>query len=264
MTSHSLFTNLVVTYNSANVIPYLLRDLQLRAPAPPNRVIVIDNASKDQTAEIIRAQYPQVRLVVNSQNLGFARAVNQGFELCETERVFLFNPDVRILDPRFFSAMLDCLEQGPRIAAVGPLQFKQTGGKRRLNFTWSYLSPKAFRVFLSHTLRLGERPDAPIPTTFLNAGCLLLRKSVFEQVGRMNEKYFLYGEEPDLFLKFVRYGYECRLHLGAEVLHARESSLKTLPRSQRYFTRLRALFNISDALVQGVVRILKAKLSYQR
>ena len=253
------FTTLIITYNNANEIANLLSDLRRLASSNHNHVIVIDNHSRDGTPRIIRSSFPEVLVVENSQNVGFARAVNQGFELCETEYVFLLNPDMRILQLDFHQAMLTCIRQSPNIAAVGPLQFNDAGPRRRLSFNWSYYSANTLAVYLSYLFKSGRRFVEPLPTGFLNCGCLLLRKSVFLQVGKLSEKYFLYGEEPDLFLKFKRWGYEARLHPGVEVVHYRDRSLNTLPIAQRYAKRLRALYNIGDALFRGYARIVLSK-----
>ena len=255
-----LFTNLIVTYNSADDIPHLLRDIQVHAPPPKSDVVVVDNASHDQTVQIIRSQFPQVSLAANTHNRGFAAAVNQGFDLCETEYVFILNPDMRIMDRAFYPAMLACLRGSPNTAAVGPLQFKPGGGNPRLNFTWSYLTPSGMIVYLSHMLRLGRRFDSPIRTTFLNAGCLLVRRSGFLKVGKLSEGYFLYGEEPDLCLKFIKHGYECKLHPGVGVIHYRERSLSTLSWPQRYLIKLRAIPNIAHALLRGFADVLETRM----
>jgi len=258
------FTSLIVTYNSADEISNLLADLRQFALSQSNRVIVIDNASQDKTIDIVRDQYPEVELVVNARNVGYAQAVNQGFELCDTEYVLLLNPDMRITNPRLCPTMLECLEQYPQVAVVAPLQFKQTGKGRQLNFTWSYWTLATFRLYLSHILDFGSSVDAPISVTFLNAGCLLIRMSSFVRVGKLNEKYFLYGEEPDLFLKLKRYGYECRLLPSVEVVHNRERSLKTVPTLKRLLIRIRGLYNICDALVVGYFQLILALLFHSR
>jgi len=258
------FNSLIVTFNSANEISSLLGDLQRLTLPHHNQVIVVDNASQDLTTEIVRTRFPEVFLTVNPRNLGYSKAINQGLELCETEFVFLFNPDIRILNPGFHSAMLECMKQNSNIAAVGPLQFTQRDNANRLNFTWSYWMPQTFVVFLSFVFHLRRRFDKPIPTTFLNAGCLLLRKSAFIRVGKLNEKYFLYGEEPDLFLKFKRFGYECRLHPGVEVIHFRERSIGQLPAIKRYLIKIRAFFNISDALMNGLTGLILDNFSREQ
>ena len=252
------FTNLVVTYNGAAEVSGLLADLRLHAPG--SRTIVIDNASPDATADVVNARFPEVQLIRNSANVGYARAVNQGFRLTATKYVFLLNPDIRIASADVFRDLRNCLESEPRVAVAGPLQFKGNGGNRRLNFTWSYWTPAAFRVYLSHRLGRGDASPTPIRVAFLNAGCLFIRRAAFEAVGRLNEKYFLYGEEPDLFLKLKRYGHECRLLPGISVIHNREQSLKTVPPLRRLLFKLQGIRNIGDAVVTGSVQLLLDKL----
>lgn len=262
MEQASRFTNLIVTYNSANEISDLLSDLRNLALYAASRVIVVDNASRDQTVALVATRFPEVCVAQNARNVGYARAVNHGFGLSSTEYVFLLNPDIRILDPTFFSTMLECMERNPNIAAAGPLQFQQAGDRRWLNFTWSYWSQRGLAVFLSHMprLRSGSRFDAPISTRFLNAGCLLIRRSAFVGVGKLSERYFLYGEEPDLFLKFWRHGYECKLHPGIEVIHFREQSLRTLPSVRRCLVKFWSVFNIGDAILRGCANMMLDRL----
>lgn len=257
----SLFSAIIVTFNSANEVSQLLSDLRQLSTFPKARLIIVDNASTDNTVRIVRSQFPEATLVENKQNLGFSTAVNQGFALCHTEYVFLLNPDIRLYGSHFFPLMLGCIQECPSIAAVGPLQFKQNGIKRTLHFTWSHWSLKGLTLYFSYLFHLGQRYVNPIPTRFLNAGCVLIRKSAFIKVGKLNESYFLYGEEPDLFMKFIRFGYECRLHPGVEIVHYRERSLRTLSLSKRTLLRLKGTANIIDASIRGVSAILSQKYS---
>ena len=247
-------TCLIVTYNSANEVPELLADLQLHVPS--RSILVIDNASKDRTAEIVRSLYPDVRIVVNKHNVGYAKAVNQGFDWCDSKYVFLFNPDVRILTSEIFKDALEHMESSSKTAAVAPLQYDSVGNLIKLRMTWSYTSPQTFRFYVSNRLGQKEESSRAISTTYLNAGCILIRKSAFLHVGKLNERYFLYGEEPDLFLKFKRYGYKSFLLSSMGVIHYRERSLMSINETQRLWLRLVGIFNICDALVRGWVRIL--------
>ena len=256
------FTSLIVTYNSANEVLNLLDDLQLYVPA--NRIIVIDNASRDETVYVVQKHFPQVQLIRNSTNVGYAKAVNQGFDLCDTEYVLLLNPDIRITSLGLFSEMEKCLKHFWGIAAAAPLQFKNDEKKHSLNFTWSYSTPKAFKVYLSFLLRGNQVFTNPIRVTFLNAGCLFIRRSAFERVGKLNEKYFMYGEEPDLFLKFRRYGFECYLLPNSAVTHYRERSLMTVPALQRLQIKFRAIWNVMDAFINGWANIMLDKFAVIR
>ena len=257
--SQPSFTILIVTYNSGSEISNLLNDLLLYVPG--GKTIVIDNASKDETVGLVQEHFPYVQLIRNSTNLGYAKAVNQGFSFCDTEYVLLLNPDIRINSPQLFSEMERCLKHSRKIAVAAPLQFKENDGIRQLNFTWSYMTLDTFKLYLSYFLKHRRSMTDPMRVTFLNAGCLLIRRTAFEQAGRLNEKYFLYGEEPDLFLKFRRHGFECYLLPGVGVIHYRECSLMTRPVSQRLQIRFRAAWNIADALIHGWANILLDQLA---
>ncbi len=260
--TETTFTNLIVTYNSLPDVSGLLGDLRLHASGSPT--VVIDNASRDGTPAAIRAQFADVRLVANPVNIGYARAVNQGFDLCGSDYVFLLNPDIRIGSPQVFLDLERCLETSPQVAAAAPLQFKSDGPSKRLNFTWSYWSPRGFALYLSYLLGRPPASTTPIPIRFLNAGCLFLRRAAFSRVGGLNEMYFLYGEEPDLFFKFWRHGYECRLLPAVSVIHGRELSLRTVPHVSRLGLRLRGGLNIVDAVLRGLSNLLLDRLLGRR
>lgn len=252
-------TSLIVTYHSSSEVCDLLEDLRLHAKN--QRIVVIDNASKDGTVERIHTSFPEVHTVENHTNVGYARAVNQGVALCQTEYILLLNPDIRITNPALIPSLLADMERHSHLAVTAPLQYKQVKNQRQLNFTWSYLSPSAFHVYLDHQFQRDHTYEDSLPVTFLNAGCLMLRKSAFLDVGRLNEKYFLYGEEPDLFLKYKRFGYECRLLPQVEVIHFRERSIHKIPTFKRMMLKLRGLYNICDALVAGSLPLLAAAWS---
>lgn len=251
------FTSLIVTYNSAVDVLNLLADLCEHVPA--NRIIVIDNASKDETVGVVQRRFPHVQLIRNDINVGYAKAVNQGFALCDTEYVLLLNPDIRIPSAQLFSEMEECLTQSRQISAVAPLQFKNDAQRDSLTFTWSYATLNTFKIYLSFLMRRKLSVTAPVRVTFLNAGCLFIRRSAFEQVGKLDEKYFMYGEEPDLFLKFRRYGFESYLLPNSTITHYRERSLMTVPASRRLQIKFRAVWNVMDALITGWARIVLDK-----
>ena len=256
------FANVIVTYNNRADIGGLLGDLDSHAPA--SRTILIDNASTDGTAEWVQSEFPQVQLIRNPRNVGYARAVNQGISLADTQHVFLLNPDIRIDSARVFEALQRCLDEEPRVAVAGPLQFKGQAHGGQLNFTWSYWTPDAFKLYCSHLIGRPVTPPEPLKVAFLNAGCLFIRQSAFKAVGGFNERYFLYGEEPDLFFKFMRHGYECRLVASVWVHHAREQSLRTLPSPQRVRFKLAGSLNIADAVCRGLGNLILDKLLHRQ
>lgn len=257
MCSEAPFSTLIVTYNNCSTILQLLTDIYEQAPPPVNQLIVIDNASLDNTTSLINNHFPDVHVIPNPVNIGFGRAVNQGFALCNSQHFFLINPDIRLTDPTFYSCMIECIERSPSIAAIGPIQFKKSRDQLKLNFTWSYLNPRAFHLYLSSKVRGSSPVQSPIKVSFLNAGCLLIRSSAFKEVGKLNEMYFMYGEEPDLFYKFKEHNFTCLLHPSIHVVHFREHSFMTLSLRSRIVLKFSAIFNISHALLCGWKRILR-------
>jgi len=254
-TRNARYTSIIVTYNSENEITGLLTDLLRSRDNQP--VIVIDNASQDGTVRLIKEKFPQVLLIKNETDVGYARAVNQGFKLCDTDYFFLLNPDIRIPNAKVTGSLLDVIQKQPNISAVAPLQFKTQDQKRNLTLTWSYWTPKAFTLFLFSILKLGSTYQGPIPVTYLNAGCLFIRSSAFKHVGMFNEKYHLYGEEPDLFLKFKRFNYRCLLLPAVHVIHQRESSMKSLSNREYLAIKMQGSANIMDAFITGWINIIR-------
>jgi GT2 family glycosyltransferase len=242
------FTCLIVTYNSVMEISDLLKDLALHARQAP--IILIDNASQDGTPDLIASQFPWVHLICNQENTGYARAVNQGELLCTTPYIFLLNPDIRISDGSVFSKMLACMQR-PRTAVTAPLQLQEGSRGCKLNFTWSYSSPQALKLYIANSLNRTLKVVEPIKVSYLNAGCLFLKREAFEHAGKFNEKYFLYGEEPDLFLKLKYWGYDSWLVPAASIIHHRERSLRQVPPFKRLRIRFLAVRNIADALFHG-------------
>lgn len=253
------FTSVVISYNSAGTIAKLLSDLLVACPGV--QVMVIDNASTDQTIDIVNNQFPEVQLVRNKQNLGYAKAVNQGVERCSTEYVLILNPDIRIPSPQVISEMINWLDGSPITGATGPLQYKDGKRGKYLNFICSYLDREALHGYLYHQVHRKWPSPEPIRVPLLNAGCIMVRRSAFKQVGGINPNYFLYGEDPDLGLKLYHHGYECWLLPSVSVIHYREKSLHTLKPKQRWSIHWQAVGNIGHAFLTGWWRILLGKLS---
>lgn len=252
------FTSLIVTYNSLVEIGDLLTDLALNVPDNP--VVVIDNSSQDGSADLISSQFSSVHLVRNQENIGFSRAVNQGVLLCQTPYILLLNPDIRIPDAEVIADLLTCITSHENIALVAPLQFMEGVQGRHLNFTWSYFSWSGIKFYWQYRVNHKQPISNSMKVPYLNAGCLMLRREVFIRVGMFNEKYFLYGEEPDLCLKMMRYHYECHVLLNASIIHYRERSIARLQHMKRMLVRLRGVVNILHALICGWGCICKDNL----
>jgi GT2 family glycosyltransferase len=222
-------TAVVVTYRSADTVGTALDSLRPSHDAGLLDCIVVDNASDDGTADLVRAQHRWVRLLEAGGNLGFARGNNLALPHVRTPEVLFLNPDAA-LGPADLRALLAFLDRHPAAGAVGPLLCDAAGSTRPL-----HPFPTPGRV-----VRAALRPAAPPPppppgappqrADWLCGAALLVRRSMLEELVGFDPRFFLYFEETDLCYRASRRGYETWLHPGATARHTAHASARTTRR----------------------------------
>lgn len=214
----------VVSYNSREQ----LRDsvAELAAESDFN-VVVVDNASSDGSLEAVADL--DVEAVAMEENGGFARGSNVGFARGSAPYVLLLNPDARI-HPAALRALVAVLDATPAAGAVAPKILHSDGSldfsQRRFPRLRSTYAQALFlhRVFpragwvdeVVRTRESYERPGAP---DWVSGACILLRRSVLEELGGLDEGFFLYCEDTDLCLRVWQAGHEVRYEPSAVVVH---------------------------------------------
>jgi GT2 family glycosyltransferase len=200
---------IVVTYNSAGSVVACLKAL-LEANL---HVVVVDNAG---TAEVVRKQFPQVELIVNEENVGYSRAVNQALALCPADLVMLVNPDC-VMPAATASALVEYLRKNEDVAVVGP-RLREADGSINISAypvatVGSMLLNRARRFFpfLTPILARGRRfrsYDACLHATeatdveMVCAACIAVRADFFrDDLGGFDEGYFMYYEDVELCLQ---------------------------------------------------------------
>jgi GT2 family glycosyltransferase len=206
-----------------------LRTVYEQTTSVPFEVIVVDNASQDGSVEMVRSAFPQAILLANPTNRGFAAANNQGMEVAQGRYVLLLNSDTLVLDGAI-DKMVGFAAAHPEAAAVAC---------RALNAdrTWQptcFMFPSALNILLG-TLYLnklfpGNRFCGRERMTWWDgrdtravdvvAGCfLLVRREVIDQVGMLDESYFMYAEETDWCYRFQKAGWKVLYTPMAEIVH---------------------------------------------
>jgi N-acetylglucosaminyl-diphospho-decaprenol L-rhamnosyltransferase len=192
-------------------------------------VIVVDNASSDGSAAMVRDDFHQVRLLANAENVGFAAGSNQGIRASSGRYVILLNPDTTTA-PGSLEKMVALMERQREVGVVGPKLLYPDGRFQHSAFTFPTL-PMIFLDFfpLNHRLvnsRLnGRYPLAlyekgqPFPIDHPLGAALMVRRPVLEQVGLLDERFFMYCEEIDWCLRIKRAGWEIVCDPGAEICH---------------------------------------------
>lgn len=210
-------------------------------------VIVIDNASIDGSAEMVKREFPQIVLVENSKNAGFAAANNQGINIARGRYVLLLNSDTIVLD-NAIAKIVSFADAHPDAAVVG---CRVLNSDRSLQPT-CFMFPSILNMFLSSTYLYKLFPRnkffgreqmtwwdrSNVREVDVVTGCfMLVRRGAIEQVGMMDEQFFMYGEETEWCYRFKGAGWKVMFAPMAEIIHMGGQS--TAQRSGEMIVQLR-------------------------
>lgn len=205
-------------------------------------VSVVDNASEDGSPEMVRDQFPQVHLLQNPDNPGFAAANNQGIRQCRAGYILLLNPDT-IVKPGALATLVKFMDEHPQAGAAGARLLNADGSLQESCYPRPTLGREFWRLFhLDRIIPLAIYPmwrwplDSPRPVDVLMGACFLVRRSVFDQIGVWEETYFMYSEEVDLCYRVQAAGWSLVWVPQAEVVHLGGQSTRQV--AEKMFLRL--------------------------
>ena len=208
----------IPTYDGRERLGKALRSL--REQTRPADVVVVDNGSRDGTAESVRAEFPEVSLLELGRNFGFGRAINRAVEQRPADPVILLNNDVQC-EQRFLEALLDTAAEGAECAAGVLLQEAAPA----LIDSAGVIADRTLMGFdYLHGLPLEAAQHAPDPLG-PTGGAALYRLDPFRAVGGFDERIFLYYEDLDLALRLRAAGGRCNLAAEARAVHAYSATL---------------------------------------
>jgi len=224
----------IVSWNTRDILRDCLRTVYEQTEKTAFEVIVVDNASADGSGEMVRAEFPQTILVANPENSGYAAANNQGIRIARGRYILVLNSDTLILDGAV-DKMMAFADAQPRAGVLGcrvlnadrslqPTCFLYPSPLNLL-LSMSYLS-KLFprnRFFGRETLSWWDRSDTR-PVDVVTGCFMFVRKAAIDQVGLMDEQYFMYGEETDWCYRFKQAGWQVLFTPVAQIVHYGGSS----------------------------------------
>jgi GT2 family glycosyltransferase len=220
-------TTVIITWNSEETIRTCLASLLHSTKGIESETIVVDNNSKDGTCRIVRNDFPYVRLLSQSKNIGFGSGNNIGISKAMGQYILLLNPDTKV-NRKAIHTMVRFLDHHTDTGAVGPEQKKRRGS---LIYTVSKITPKGLLFHIVESCissvigRAVILSTKPMQTMLLNAGCVMVRRSIFNTHQWFNPSLFLYGEEFDLFPKIIKKGWKIYLLRSCSIFHFREKSI---------------------------------------
>lgn len=217
---------IIVTWNSREQLEYCLPSVD-KTDYPNYKVLVIDNNSEDYTVNFLRKNFPDVELIQNTKNRGYAGGNNDGIKYALVQGakyICIINPDIKV-DPRWITQAVKAIETSPRHGIVG---FKVFGEQRD--------EPDKDIQFEQAKKEWCELKIERIPDDItLSGNALFCRSYMFEGVGLFDEGYFCYGEESDLEIRLRRAGYDI-VRINIPLWHEGEGSFKKVRLKSSYLS----------------------------
>lgn len=233
---------IIVSWNTRELLDQCLASVFAEPFDGTLEVWVVDNASTDGSPEMVQARYPQVRLIRNDSNPGFSGANNQAIRQAGGKYVLLLNPDTKVI-PGALNTLVRFMQASPSTGAAGARLLNPDGSLQDSCFPSPTLFREFWRLFHLDTLvPLGVYPvktwstEHPRTVDTLLGACLLLRRETLDQVGLLDEDYFMYTEEVDLCHRVKKGGWQLHWVPEAQVVHYGGQSTKQI--SEKMFFQL--------------------------
>jgi GT2 family glycosyltransferase len=234
---------IIVNYNTKDMLQQCLFALYYGPRSIPFETILVDNGSRDGSTSMVRKDFPEVHIIENKENVGFASANNLGLGIARGDYILLLNSDTRVIGDALVK-LVSFLDHHPNVGVVsGRLvypDFSDQGVARTF--------PKPFNALFGRTTLLNrlfpnnrysrkylvsrqQKSDKPFEVDWVSGACLLVRKRVIDEVGFLDQKFFMYWEDADLCFRIKQKGWKVFcvpealiIHYEGKSSHSRKSS----------------------------------------
>jgi GT2 family glycosyltransferase len=215
----------VVSWNARELVRQCLASIRENCRTLGAQVLLVDNASSDGTPEMVAQEFPEVHLIRNQTNLGFAKANNQALKLAKNRYVALINSDVEVLQG-CLQKLIGYLEKEPSVGVLGPRMLTPGGAVGP-----SCMRRPALSIWLAHALGLASifrclslhippaEAMARQEVDVLNGWFWVVRRSALAKVGLLDERFFMYGEDIEWCGRFRKRGWKVVYLPEAEAVH---------------------------------------------
>lgn len=243
----------IVSYNVRYYLEQCLRSVFLAAKGLSVEVFVVDNNSPDDSVGYLRPRFPEVNFIANADNRGFSRANNQAIRQAKGRYVLLLNPDT-IVTERTFTDCISYLDQHPEVGATGVSMYSSNGrfaweSRRGVPTPWTaFCKMVGLTALFPHSKRFGRYYMRYLDRTqhnyidIISGAFNMVRREAFEQIGLLDETFFMYGEDIDLSYRLLLGGWH-NAYVPTPVLHYKgESTQKTSYRYVHIFYEAMLIF----------------------
>ncbi|MCX7761739.1 MAG: glycosyltransferase [Candidatus Kryptonium sp.] len=228
---------IIVNYNVKDFLENALISIRNATAGLNTEIFVVDNASEDGSVEMIRQKFPDVKLIANSENLGFAKANNQALKLAKGKYILLINPDT-IVQEDTFKILISFFETHPECGMAGckvlnPDGTLQLACRRSFPTPWvaftkmvglSALFPKS-KIFGRYNLTYLD-PNEITEVDAVSGSFMMIRREIYEQVGGLDEDFFMYGEDIDWCYRIKKAGWKIYYVPLTQIIHFKGESTR--------------------------------------
>lgn len=277
---------IIVNWNTKDILSKCLKSIYDNKPSYSMEIILVDNASTDGSADLVRATFPEVIIIQNDSNLGFAKANNIGIRKSKGRYVCLINSDVLILE-NCMNLMIEFIDKNPTVGILSPklLQpdFSLNSNCRKFPTLWNNLTAAlGLHILFSKssffsTVEMSYFNHDEIRDIEVIAGSFwLVRRKAIDQVGLLDEDFFIYAEDMDWCRRFWSAGWRVVFFPQANAIHYHGSSSSKMPiklqiqqyraglhywkkyhgRLEIFFIRVIWLFTVTRRLIAATVLYL--------
>lgn len=261
----------IVSYNTVDILDQCLESIERCESDYQLDVIVVDNGSHDGSPDLVAERYPGVRLIRNSDNLGFSKASNQGIRISDADYILLLNSDTVVL-PGSIDRVVEYLAANPTAGVVGCKVLKPDGSLdqpcrrsfptpanslyQRLGLTRLFPRSRRFGAYYVSYLD----PDVLAEVDCVMGAYMMIRRAVVDDIGLLDEECFFYAEDIDYCYRAKQAGWRVVYFPAATIIHHRgASTAKNRLRATTYFHQSMLIFYRKHqaphrtALVNGIV-----------
>ncbi len=227
----------IVNYNVKFFLEQCLISVLKAIDSINSEIIVVDNNSIDGSVKMLKDRFPQVQIIENKDNLGFSRANNQAIQICKGEYILLLNPDT-LLEDDTLKKVITFADSKPDAGGIG---VKMIDGKGRFlpESKRSLPTPEVafYKIFglarlFPHSRKFGKYHLTYLPSDkihevdVLSGAFMLLRKTVIEKIGMLDDRFFMYGEDIDLSYRITKAGFKNYYYPETRIIHYKGESTK--------------------------------------
>lgn len=264
---------IIVNWNTSQNIKKCLDSIKKYTQGINYKVYVVDNASLDDSVKMVGKNFPWVKLIVNNENLGFAKANNQILKKIKTEYVFIVNPDIEFMK-NTVSELVKFLENNKELVACSPLMLNPDHSIQNKGYYHRFPSLMQALLFYTNLIKISEKipllkdrywecplyHNKPFEVEQLPGACIFAYNLKLKEVNFFDERYPLLFEDVDLSYRLMNKGYSLYVIPNSKVIHEGGASFKKLDddiAQYKFLTGLIVFFDIHKNLLERfLVRLI--------